>query len=285
MGHAVGRALREQGLRVVTCLEGRSNRTKVLAQHAGIEEIATLEELTRQSDVILSIIPPSEAEKVAREIAGALQATKVRIYYADCNAISPQTARKIDTIITENGGYFIDASIIGSPPGGREAPRLYASGSHANIIAQLDGKDIKVRIIGDKIGQASGIKMCYAALTKGSQALWITLLTAAEALGLSKELREELLFSQSAVYGRMEKMVPSVPVKARRWVGEMDEIASTFEQVGLTPYFHQAASQIFRLVGTTPFADETPENLDTNRTLEQTISVFAKYLRKRQTPV
>jgi 3-hydroxyisobutyrate dehydrogenase-like beta-hydroxyacid dehydrogenase len=253
-----------------------------LAQRAGIEVIPSLEELTRQSDLILSIIPPSEAERVARVVAGALQATKINTYYADCNAISPQTARKIDTIITECGGYFIDASIIGNPPGGREPPRFYASGYHANVLTQLDGRGIKVRIIGDKVGQASGIKMCYAALTKGSQALWVTLLTAAEALGLSRELREELLFSQSAVYDRMEEMIPSMPVKARRWVGEMDEIASTFEQVGLTPYFHQASSQVFRLVGTTPFADETPENLDTNRTLEQTISVFAKYLPKRR---
>jgi 3-hydroxyisobutyrate dehydrogenase-like beta-hydroxyacid dehydrogenase len=219
---------------------------------------------------------------VARKVAGALQATKTETYYADCNAISPQTARNIDTIITESGGLFVDASIIGRPPEGREAPRLYASGPHAKIMSELDGKGIKVRIIGDKVGQASGIKMCYAALTKGSQALCITLLTAAEALGLSKELREEFLFSQSAEYSRMKKMIPSVPVKARRWVGEMDEVASTFEQVGLTPCFHQAASEIFRLVGTTPFADETPENLDTNRTLEQTISVFAKYLRKQQ---
>jgi hypothetical protein len=123
--------------------------------------------------------------------------------------------------------------------------------------------------------------MCYAAWTKGSQALWITLLTAAEAIGLSKELKEEFLFSQPSAYKKMEKQLPRMSVKARRWVGEMDEIASTFEQLGLSPYFHKGASEVFRYVGTTPFADETPENLNINRTLEETISVFAKHIQKQ----
>lgn len=281
MGHAVGRALREHDLRVVTCLEGRSDRTKTLSRRVGIQELQSLEELVRQTDLILSIIPPSEATELARRVAGVLQTTKIKTYFADCNAISPQTARKIGTMITEAGGHFIDASIIGNPPGKGEPPRFYASGPHANIMSQLDGKGINVRVIGGNVGQASGIKMCYAAWTKGSQALWITLLTAAEAIGLSKELREEFLYSQSTAYEQIAKQIPAIPVKARRWVGEMDEISSTFEDLGLTPHFHKGASDVFRSIAATPLANETPESLNKDRTLEQTISVFAKYVRKR----
>ena len=281
MGHAVGRALREHGLRVVTCLEGRSDRTKGLSRRVGIEELQSFGELVRQTDLILSIIPPSEATELARRVAGVLQTTKIRTYFADCNAISPQTVRKIGAMITEAGGRFIDASIIGNPPGKGEPPRSYASGPHANIMSQLDGKGINVRVIGDNVGQASGIKMCYAAWTKGSQALWITLLAAAESLGLSKELGEEFLYSQSSAYERIAKQIPAIPVKARRWVGEMDEIASTFEELGLSPHFHKGASDVFRSIAATPLANGTPESLNKNRTLEQTISVFVKHLCKR----
>jgi hypothetical protein len=98
-------------------------------------------------------------------------------------------------------------------------------------------------------------------------------------MGLTDELRQEFLSSQSNVYRQMERQIPATPVKARRWVGEMDEIASTFAQVGLTPQFHKAASEIFRFVGQTQLAEETPENRDTGRTLEQTIGVFAKCLK------
>ncbi len=234
MGHAVGQVLKDNGLRVVTCLQGRSKRTRELAHRANMENTSSLEELVSQSDLILSIIPPSEAVKLAQQMATVLRAVSASTYYADCNAISPQTAKKIDAIITEAGGRFINASIIGSPPGKGEPPRLYVSGPHASIMSELDGKGIKIRLIGDEVGRASGIKMCYAALTKGSQALWIALLTAAEAMGLTDELRQEFLSSQSNVYRQMERQIPGTPVKARRWVGEMDEIASTFAHVGLT---------------------------------------------------
>ena len=282
MGHAVGRALREHGLRVVTCLEGRSNRTKTLSRSAGIENLQSLEELVKQSDLILSIIPPSQAMELARRVASALQATRIKTYFVDCNAISPRTVKEIDAIITEAGGRFIDASIIGHPPGKGDPPRFYASGPHVNIMAQLDRKGINVRLIGNRVGQASGIKMCYAAWTKGSQALWITLLTAARMLGLEKELREEFLYSQAAAYQKITKQIPAIPVKADRWVGEMDEIASTFEELGLSPHFHKGASDVFRSIAATPLADETPERSDKNRTLEQTVSVFARYISERR---
>lgn len=279
MGHAVGRVLKDSGLRVVTCLQGRSERTRELARRGNMENTSSLEELVSQSDLILSIIPPSEAVKLAQQMATVLRAVGASTYYADCNAISPQTAKKIDAIITEAGGRFINASIIGSPPGKGEPPRLYVSGPHASVMSELDGKGIKIRLIGGEVGRASAIKMCYAALTKGSQALWIALLTAAEAMGLTDELRQEFLSSQSNIYRQMERQIPGTPVKTRRWVGEMEEIASTFAQVGLTPQFHKAASEIFRFVGQTRLAEETPENRDTSRTLEQTIGIFARCLK------
>jgi len=280
MGHAVGRVFKEHGLRVVTCLQGRSNRTRELANRANIENVSTLEEMVKQSDLVLSVIVPSEAVNLAEELADVLRTSRIDTYFADCNAISPKTAKKVDGIITAVGGRFINASIIGSPPSKGEAPRFYACGPHAKIMSELNGKGIEVRLLGDRIGLASSIKMCYAVLTKGSQALWITLLTAAKVLDVSEEL-QELLQSQSSIFKQMEKQVPGIAVKARRSVGKMEEIAATFENVELTPQFHIAASEIFRFVGETSLADENPENRDTNRTLEQAISIFTQHLRNR----
>ncbi|MCH7744680.1 MAG: DUF1932 domain-containing protein [Chloroflexi bacterium] len=135
-----------------------------------------------------------------------------------------------------------------------------------------------MRSLGDAIGRASGIKMCYAAMTKGTSALYLALLTTAEAMGLSDELATEFKSSQSEVYKRMEGGLPSLPSKAFRWVGEMEEIAATFEHVGVTPFFHQGAAEMYRLLSETPFARETPETIDESRTLKQTISVIAEHL-------
>jgi 3-hydroxyisobutyrate dehydrogenase-like beta-hydroxyacid dehydrogenase len=135
---------------------------------------------------------------------------------------------------------------------------------------------LDVHNIGPNIGQASGIKMCYAAMTKGSAALFSQLLMAAELLGLSDPLRAEFQSSQSAVYQRMERGLPGVPAKSRRWVSEMQEIEATFDHLGLTPYIFRGVTDMYRLIGNSPLGEETPETKDTERSLEETIRILAE---------
>ena len=281
MGYAVGRSLGEHGLDVVTCLRGRSERTKGLALRGNIRDLPTFEDMVLEADLVLSILVPAQAVGVARQVADALRYTRSKAFFADCNAVSPQTTATMASIIDSAGGRYIDASIIGRPPGPGRAPRFYVSGPDADIMMDLDDKGIIVRHLGDAIGRASGIKMCYAALTKGTWALHVALLTAAEAMGLSEELRAEFSSSQPERLDRMQTDLPELPANAHRWVGEMEEIAATFAHVGVTPLLHQGAAEVFSLLGATPFAEETPETLDRQRTLEQTISVVAQYLPAR----
>ena len=278
MGHGVGRAFGEHGLDVITCLEGRSDRTRGLALKGNIRDVPSLNEMVSQADLVLSILVPAEALDVARRVADALRATGADSPFADCNATSPQTTQKMDAIISGAGGRFIDGSIIGGPPGRGTPPRFYVSGAHAGIMAELDGKGIDVRPMGDSIGQASGIKMCYAALTKGTSALHTALLTAAEAMGLSQELRAELSSSQPEAYRRIENQVPGLAVNASRWIGEMEEIAATFDHLGVTPHFHLGAAEVFRQLSKTSLAQETPETVDTSRTSAETIAEVARSL-------
>ena len=278
MGHAVGRVLGNSGLDVITSLAGRSERTCGLARQAGIRDVGSLEEMVAEADLVLSVLVPSEAVAVARRLATARSDTGSDAPFADCNAVSPESAMTMNAIIADSGGQFIDASIIGPPPGRAEPPRFYVSGEHSGIMMELDGRGIEVRSLGPRVGRASGIKMCYAALTKGTSALQVALLAAAEVMELSDELRAELLYSQPEAYGRMEQQIPGLPVKASRWIGEMLEIADTFDHLGLTPLFHRAAADIYRVVSEMPFAQETPETGDSTRSLEQTISALARSL-------
>ncbi|MDA1189443.1 MAG: DUF1932 domain-containing protein [Chloroflexi bacterium] len=273
MGSSVGRTLRERGYRVITCLEGRSERTRNLAGNAGFEVCSTLDDMVVQADLIMSILVPAEAAGMAARVAKAIRATKADVYFADCNAIAPQTVKNIERNIVSAGGKFIDGSIIGLPPD-REVTRFYTSGEHAHLMDELDGKGIAIRRISDEVGKASAIKMCYAGFTKATSALSIAALAAAEAQGLSDELAAEFEFSQAPAYAKMQKQIPSLPSKAYRWAGEMDEIAASFESVGITPNFHKAAGDVYRRLSRTPFADESPEETDASRDLRQTIAGF-----------
>jgi 3-hydroxyisobutyrate dehydrogenase-like beta-hydroxyacid dehydrogenase len=248
MGHAVGAVLRRGGLDVVTSLRGRSTHTRRRAAEAGIVDLADLDALVRQSDVVLSILPPASAQQAATALASAMQRTGARPIVADCNAIAPASAVAIAGIIDAAGGTFVDASIIGRPPvWGTTDTHVYVSGPNAQLLEALRRHGLEVRTVGSEIGQASGLKMCYAAVTKGLAALASQQQAAAATIGLYATLRKELEESQPFLLTWMAKMVPEVPSKAARWVGEMEEIAVTFESVGVSPAMMTGAAEFFRL--------------------------------------
>jgi 3-hydroxyisobutyrate dehydrogenase-like beta-hydroxyacid dehydrogenase len=277
MGHSVGNVLRENGLRVITCLKGRSERTRMLAAEAGIGDVPTYGALVQEADLLLSILVPAQAPNAAARVAGVLAETGAELAYADCNAIAPQTARAIGERLTEAGARFIDASIIGGPPRGESRPRMYVSGPDTSAMEALNAYGLNVTSIGEEVGLASAIKMCYAAWTKGSTALCTELLIAAKALGVFDALEQEFRSSQSAMLMRMQSL-PAVPIKSRRFVGEMLEIAKTFGAVGMTPKMLEGAAAVFQFVGDTHLADRTPEDTSPMPTLEETLAILVGHL-------
>ena len=73
MGSAVGAALRNSGLRVITALDGRSERTRELAANSGIEDVGDLKSVVQEADLVLSIMVPDRAEQLAAAIAEEIE--------------------------------------------------------------------------------------------------------------------------------------------------------------------------------------------------------------------
>jgi len=279
LGSAVGGVLRENGLGALACLSGRSALTRERALAAGFREASTLEALLEEADLVLSIMPPAFAVDMAREVAAAMQATGHRPPYVDCNAISPDSSRRAGKFITDVGGVYIDGGIIvGPPPWEGKVPVFYVSGESTDSIVELDGKGISVRVVGSEIGRASGLKMCSAALRKGTLALQTAVLIAAEAMGLGEEFEREMLGSREALYREMESGTRRLPSVAARYIGEMEEIAAAFSSVGVTPKFHQGAHAVYRLLAGTPYAAETPETIDGGCTLREAAQTYLNHL-------
>lgn len=275
MGHGCAIAFRQNGFRVVTCLNGRSDRTKNLAAKAEIEDLGSFEAVAGAADIVLSILPPESAREQARAFADAMIASGNVPPYVDCNAIAPATAVAVGKEIARAGGNFIDGGIIGSNPVNENGgTRLYVSGPDTAPARELDGKGMVVRDVGDEIGRASGLKMVFASVTKGTFSLHAAALTTAHALGLTDEFFRELEGSRPDTLSAMERMVPRIPLDAGRWLGEMHEIAATFADAGVTPKFHQGAADIMELADRTPISAETRETVDTSRTLLQVLDMY-----------
>jgi putative dehydrogenase len=248
MGAGVAGHLVRSGVRVVTALEGRGERTRAQAAAAGVEDAGSLADAVRQADVLLAILPPGRALELARAVgrdAGPL--------YVDCNAVSPTTACAIGAVVGER---YVDAGIIGGP----SAPRFYAAGPHAPAFAELP---LDVRVLDGPIGHASALKMCYASLTKGLTALLIESMVTAESMGLRDALRAELKDSQPQFLASASRGLPGMVPKAYRWIAEMEEIAATFAGAGLTPRMLEGAADVYRFVeSAVEGAGEPPADLD-----------------------
>src|SRR6186713_3125982 len=99
MGSGVGKRLHESGAQVRTLLSGRSAASAERASAAGMQAMGSERELLDGADFFLSILPPGEAESLARRLAPALTALAKKPVYVDCNAISPQTAERVAAVI------------------------------------------------------------------------------------------------------------------------------------------------------------------------------------------
>ncbi len=276
MGHSVGKEFKENGFSIVTCLKGRSTLTKKYANDAGFLCLKTYKEVLEESDIVFSILPPKKSFSLATQIGKEMAKLKSKPIYVDCNAISPKNTNKINKIIVEAGCDFIDSGIIGPPPRNTNTTKFYVSGLQLNKLKELETKRIKICPIGRDIGRASAMKMCYASLTKGTRALHAAVITVAEKHGLTEELKKEFLFSQKDIYKMMKNTQPRLPSVAGRWIGEMEEIADTFKEQGISPFFHLAAASIYQMMKNSPLSKEKSNNFNAKRSLEELAKIYAK---------
>ena len=252
MGVTIGAAAATSGAQVVWASNGRSSATRKRANNAGLIDVGNVADAVRQSEVVLSVCPPHAAVDVANEVA----AMNFRGVYVDANAVSRAMAEEIGSIVTKSGASFVDGGIIGSPVKQAGTTRLYLSGDRAEEIARLFAASmLDARAIGKEPGAASALKMAYAAWTKCTDVLVLTIRAFAAHEGVDEALLEEWRISQAALEKKCERAAAVAVPKAWRYVGEMREIAEAFEAAGLPSGFHNAAAEICeRLAG---FKDQT----------------------------
>src|SRR5579862_1459496 len=205
MGAAVGKRLVDNGVKVLTSLKGRSAETVTRAKAAGMA-VAGDEEIAA-SDFILSILPPGDAVALAERFQPALKASNAKPVYVDCNAINPKTVDRVAAVIAPTDCPFV------------------ASGPAAPRFATLRQYGLDVRVLDGAMSAASALKMSYAGITKGTQAIGAAMMLAATRAGSADALFKELQGSQKEMLAWFARALAAMPPKAYRWVAEMHEIA------------------------------------------------------------
>jgi 3-hydroxyisobutyrate dehydrogenase-like beta-hydroxyacid dehydrogenase len=255
MGLSVAATIQNTGHTVYWASEGRSLKTRERAEKLNLADAHSLAHLCEVCSVIVSVCPPEAAENLTHNVLSH----SFTGLYLDANAISPRRTQRISQAITDAGGTFVDGGIIGGPAWTPGSTWLYLSGKAAGIaVDYFSSGPLETRVVGDDIGKASALKMCFAAYTKGTTALLSAVLATAEALNVRAELEHQWSHNGSNFAEEAAQKVTQVTAKAWRFAGEMEEIAATFQEAGLPDGFHLAAGNIYRRLAGFKDTAETP---------------------------
>ncbi|GAA5821358.1 hypothetical protein JCM3770_006349 [Rhodotorula araucariae] len=278
-------------IRLVTASSQRSTRTQELARSYGYEDLGSLEAVLQQADIVLSVIVPGNAEQFAGEVAAAAASLLQRgetvrtRFFADLNAVAPSTVLRAAGAYAHLPLEFVDGGIIGGPATESTAPLIALSGPAAGELDAFLGPLFlgRTKVVGAEVGQASALKLAYASLSKGLNALALSAALLADRHGVSDALEEELAASQPRTLEVMRKGVPRNTAKAFRWVGEMEEIATAFSDANL-PFGAQtfqgiAATQQFVAdngsLGPEPI-EQALEEVKKGRTVQDVVRLLRK---------
>jgi L-threonate 2-dehydrogenase len=245
MGAGIAHRLVENGVEVRTSLAGRGAASVARAREAGMRDSPP--GALCECDFFLSIAPPAAAVSIAGWFAGMIADRERKPIFVDCNAVNPATMAAIAATVEAVAGKVIDASIIGGPPkAGATGPALYASGPHAARLQLLRPFGLDIRVLGNTLGEASALKMSYAGITKGLNAVAVAMILAASASGSAEALRRELAESQPELIAWLRRYLPGVFGKAYRCVGEMQEIAAFTAGNKASEEMYVAAAALFK---------------------------------------
>ncbi|KAJ5947789.1 Dehydrogenase multihelical [Penicillium verhagenii] len=315
MGLGMARLLKAHGYRVVTLVEGRSEHTLARIQAAEIEALPSDQELVVQADYILSIVPPRSALVTAECIAKALrqpdtvakrealeevngQPSRSPLYFLELNATPPRLAEELAALFETEAEvaasigpsarcHFVDGGIIGGPPsqnsdGKWKKPSVILSGAvdlPSTWAALADVLNMK--IVSERIGSASTLKLSFAALTKGLTALSILSFSTAQREDLLPELLEHLQQYSPHTAALAQSGVIAMSPKAYRWVDEMHGIGEAFDREGgwdgVGSSIYGGIAEIYRTIAEdTLLGQERVESRRRGTTVEDAATIIAR---------
>jgi putative dehydrogenase len=274
MGYHWAKLLKARGAEVLTYDRDRSPVTQKRAENAGVKSTGSLAELCSSTDIIVSIVVPSAATKIAAEIAqAAVKTNRKNLIYFDANAISPMTAEAINSILTENSVNFVDGCIIGSASKMDKGSVVYASGAEADRILDLGRFGLSVQVLGTGTSQASAFKVVYAGLTKGLQGLFVELLMGAKRFGLVDEIIKRYDESFPGLLEKVSSSIVGLRIHAARRAEEMDELQRTYAHYGMQAFMAPAIQKVLGSIAELEIR-ETSEKGAREGDLMETLELF-----------
>ena len=248
-GHGLAKGLKQAGVDGIHFYD-RMQDTPPYAEAIGrrAEEIGavratTVQDLLSRVEIVISCVTGAMAVSVAKEAAPFLGG---RHLWADVNTAAPAVKEEVAGIVEKTGALFADAAMMGAIPAYLHRVPILASGTAAEKFqALMQPYGMNIRIIGDKPGQASAIKLFRSIFMKGLLSLLLEMLTATHRYGVDETVLKSIAKSLDGVPFRETarlQMTKGV-VNAERMAHEMEEVIATLDGMDLPAEMSRAARE------------------------------------------
>lgn len=217
---------------------------------SGVHGCEIVETALMNAATIFSLVTADSALAVAMDCGAFLQPGAL---WLDMNSVAPWTKRAASFAIEACGGRYVDVAIMAPVhPQGLAVPLLVSGPHRAEAIEALHAHGFThVADGGERIGEASAIKMIRSVLVKGLEALTTEVALAAHAAGVEDRVFASLdaswrsqSWSERSDYN-LERMM----VHGLRRAAEMEEVARTLAELGVDGALTRATIERQRAIG------------------------------------
>ena len=239
MGISVAASAKNSGHSVFWVSQGRSEATRTRAERFDLRELRGLSELCETCSMIISVCTPKYAGELSQQCGRQNSRASLWTPTPSLQCV----LKKLDHrwLLQGLSMWMVGSSVA------LNSTFLYLSGLQSEQVADcFEQGPLVTQIIGEEIGRASAMKMCYAARTKGITALLCSIVATANELGVWDELEQHWSTEVSGAGRKALEDIPKVTAKAWRFSSEMEEIASTLDFAGLPDGFHKAAADTYQ---------------------------------------
>ncbi|TPW26702.1 NAD(P)-dependent oxidoreductase [Pararhizobium mangrovi] len=213
--------------------EGEAERLRDAANKLDVACAEDPQRATAEAACVFSLVTADRAFEAAEETAAFLPEASL---FLDCNSCAPQTKERASRIVSEAGGQYVDVAIMAPVHPKRHETPLLVSGPHAEAAKNaLESLGMKPSIAGERIGQASTIKMLRSIMVKGMEALTAECALAARRAGV-----EDAVFASLAASDPRTDWPARVAYNTERMLNhgvrraaEMEAVVETLDDLGM----------------------------------------------------
>ncbi|MGV7223002.1 MAG: DUF1932 domain-containing protein [Nitrospinales bacterium] len=229
--------------------------------------------IIQDKDLILSAVTCEDAWGVAETSSMYMGEGQV---YIDLNTVTPQLKKEMNQLISIGGGEFIEVAILGTISSyGFKSPML-ACGAKAQEFGDfLNSLGFSVKILSEKIGTASYMKMLRSVFAKGVESLLFEMLVAAEKCDLMEPVMDAIVahMDNSSFLNIADTWVTTNVLHAERRADEMDHVIQTLKQLNVQPIMSMATQVRLKKCASMNLKDqfENAKDLDYQRVVKSMV--------------